>query len=225
MDYYDIHTHDVPPPTEEDEQRRPYILDVYPLGFEDAKDSLSECFFSCGIHPWYSEDAEPQLKFLKEIVNDSRIIAIGEAGYDKLKGPDLKTQQYIFESQIELSEKLQKPLIIHCIKCWEELIQSYKKYAPKQTWIIHGYRGKPELTRQLLNFGFYFSIGDKFNKESISEIPLDHIFCETDDDDITIESVYEELAETLGMPIEDLCGQIENNVKKVFPQLISEKAI
>lgn len=224
MEFYDIHTHDVDVSTEEGEQSHPYVLNVYPLGFEDAKDTSLNCSFSCGVHPWYSENATPQLNFLEEIAGDNRIIFIGEAGYDKLKGPKMAIQTCVFERQIELSERLHKPLVIHCVKAWDELLASYNKYQPKQPWIIHGYRGKPELTRRLLKFGFLFSIGDKFNKDSVKDIPLDRIFCETDVSDIDIELVYESLADALDMSVEVLCDQVEQNVVKYFPQLIAVNA-
>jgi len=220
MDLYDIHTHDSAS-TDEGEPSHPYILNVYPLGFEDAKDASLGCSFSCGVHPWYSENAEPQLKFLSEIASDYRIIAIGEAGYDRLKGPDQSVQRIVFERQIELSEQLHKPLIIHCVKAWDELLASYKKYHPKQPWIIHGYRGKPELTKQLLDHGFMFAIGDKFNKESVRLIPLHSLFCETDVYDVSISSVYEGVADALGIDVENLAESIEKNVSKIFPQLIA----
>jgi TatD DNase family protein len=219
MDLYDIHTHDVPESNSDDEgpsQNNNYILNVYPLGFEYAKDSDACPWFSCGVHPWYSEDAEPQIKFLKEIASDPRIVAIGEAGYDKLKGPDLQIQKQIFEQQVELSEQLHKPLIIHCTKAWDELLASHKKYKPKQPWILHGYRGKPELTKQLLNHGFYFSIGEKFNVESLKKIPLERLFCETDVTDIPISEIYDKIADGLQIPIENLASHIEENVRKIF---------
>jgi Mg-dependent DNase len=225
MDLYDIHTHDaLTSESDDDVPKRniTYILNVYPLGFEYAKDS-DECnWFSCGVHPWYSEDAEPQLKFLKEVASDKRIVAIGEAGFDKLKGPSLDIQQKVFEQQIELSEQLQKPLIIHCVKSWDRLLQLHKKCNPKQTWIMHGYRGKPDLTRQLLAHGFMFSVSDKYNKDTLKLIPLDRLFCETDVSDISIEAVYEDVALSLDMPTEVLASHIQRNVKRIFP-LIQEK--
>lgn len=219
MDLYNIHTHDVPPSSQDDDGPKQHIisiLNVYPLEFEYAKDAIGNNYFSCGVHPWYSEDAQPQIEFLKEIISDQSIVAVGEAGYDKLKGPDLITQKEIFEQQIILSEKLQKPLIIHCTKAWDELLASHKKMQPKQAWIIHGYRGKPQLTKQLLKLGFYFSIGERFNQESLKLIPLNRIFCETDVHEIAINTVYEEVANILEIGINDLCLQIEENVKNIF---------
>lgn len=220
MDIYDIHTHDVLTADSDDDVPRrevTYILNVYPLGFEYAKDS-DECdWFSCGVHPWYSEDAQPQLKFLKEIAGDPRIVAIGEAGMDKLKGPDLAIQQMVFEEQIQLSEQLEKPLIIHCVKAWDQLFRIHKKYNPRQPWIIHGYRGKPEQVGQLLAQGFYISVGEKFNAETIKEIPIDRLFCETDTSDVGICEVYDKVAGSLEIPVETLTLRIAENIRKVFP--------
>lgn len=223
MDLYDIHTHDPLTSDSDDDvpkQNITYILNVYPLGFEYAKDS-DECdWFSCGVHPWYSEDVQPQLKFLKEIAGDSRIVAIGETGLDKLRGPELSIQQAVFEQQIELSEQLQKPLIIHCVKAWEELLALKKKHNPRQAWIIHGYRGKTELTHQLVLHGFMFSIGDKLNTDALRTIPLDRLFCETDESDMSIESVYKKVAEALDVDMETLADQIGQNVLKTFPLVV-----
>lgn len=223
MDLYDIHTHDAPSPNSDDDeslrQNISYIVNVYPLGFEYAKDNENYPWFSCGVHPWYSEDAEPQLKFLKEIAGDPRIVAIGEAGLDKLKGPDLKIQQPIFEQQVQLSEQLQKPLIIHCVKAWEELLHIKKLYKPRQPWIIHGYKGKVELAKQLLSHGFLLSINERFNDDAIREIPLDRLFCETDISETSIEDIYSEVAKALNISVEVLALQIAENVKRTFPLL------
>ncbi|OJU54173.1 MAG: hypothetical protein BGN96_13590, partial [Bacteroidales bacterium 45-6] len=179
------------------------------------------CFFTCGIHPWHSEDAEAQLLYLEEIASNKHIVAIGEAGLDKLKGPELGIQRQVFERHILLSEKLKKPLIIHCVKAWEDLIALYKHYRPAQPWIIHGFRGKPELTRQLVKLGFKFTIGAKFRPEGLQLIPLDAMFCETDESELSIQEVYEAVAEALKLDLEDFAAVIAQNVKSVFPDLSS----
>jgi TatD DNase family protein len=220
MDFYDVHTHDAPLSADEGEESHPSIMNVYPLGFEDVKDTALNCYFSCGVHPWYSENAEPQLNFLEEIAGDHRIIALGEAGYDKLKGPGLSVQRVVFERQIELSEQLRKPLIIHCVKAWDELFASKKKFNPVQPWILHGYRGNRELTQKLSAHGFLFSVSEKFSRDFVREIPLDALFCETDIWDLTIEEVYADVAEAIETPTEELAAQIKKNVARVFPKLL-----
>ncbi len=220
MDLYDIHTYNLVS-DDSDDPYHSYILNVFPLGYEDAVGSYPKCFFTCGIHPWHSEDAEAQLLYLEEIASNKHIVAIGEAGLDKLKGPELGIQRQVFERHILLSEKLKKPLIIHCVKAWEDLIALYKHYRPAQPWIIHGFRGKPELTRQLVKLGFKFTIGAKFRPEGLQLIPLDAMFCETDESELSIQEVYEAVAEALKLDLEDFAAVIAQNVKSVFPDLSS----
>ena len=218
MELYDIHTHQILLEDTDD----PYhscILDVYPLEFEVAKESFTRHAFSCGIHPWYSEDSENQLIYLKEIVSDPRIVAIGEAGLDKLKGPSYDIQIPVFKEHITLSEKLNKPLIIHCVKAWEELIQIRQECNPTQPWIIHGYRGKPELTKRLINEGFLFSVGEDINVESMELIPVESLFCETDEDEMDIRDVYAQAAQAQNMELEEFAEKIAENVHRIFPTL------
>lgn len=218
MELYDVHTHQILLEDTDD----PYhscILDVYPLEFEVAKETIGRHAFSCGIHPWYSEDSENQMIYLKEIVGDERIVAIGETGLDKLKGPSYDIQIPVFEEHIVLSEKLKKPLIIHCVKAWEELLRVHAKAQPSQPWILHGYRGKPELTKRLVAEGFYFSVGDEINVESMELIPIERLFCETDEDVMDIRDVYAQAAQAVNLELEDFAEKVRDNVHRVFPTL------
>ncbi|PLB85326.1 hypothetical protein C0T31_11465 [Dysgonamonadaceae bacterium] len=218
MELYDVHTHQVFLEDNDD----PYhscILDVYPLEFEVAKESYHRHAFSCGIHPWYSEDSDFQMQYLTEIATDPRIVAIGETGIDKLKGPSYDIQIPVFKKHIALSESLKKPLIIHCVKAWDELIRVRQQSQPSQPWIIHGYRSNPELTKRLIKEGFMFSVGDKINIESLALIPLDSLFCETDEDEMNIRDVYMQAALALNMNLEDFANRIAQNVHRIFPTL------
>ena len=218
MELYDIHTHQILLEDNDD----PYhscILDVYPLEFEVAKVSYKRHSFSCGIHPWYSEDSGSQMKYLTEIAPDPLIIAIGETGLDKIKGPSFDVQIPVFKRHIELSEQLQKPLIIHAVKAWDQLHHIRKECKASQPWIIHGFRGKPQVAQQMSKAGFMFSLGNKFNVDSLEYIPIYSLFCETDEDEMDIRDVYHQIANALNLDIEDFAAQIAQNVHRVFPTL------
>lgn len=218
MEFYDVHTHQIFLEDIDD----PYhscIFDVYPLEFEVAKESYDRHAFSCGIHPWHTEDSDTQMAYLNEIAPNPRIIAIGETGLDRLKGPSFEVQTAVFKKHIALSEKLRKPVIIHCVKAWEELIQVRKETRPTQPWIIHGFRGKPELTKRLIREGFLFSIGDHINVESMQLIPVDSLFCETDEDEMTIREIYLQTSLAINMELEEFAGRIAENVHRIFPAL------
>lgn len=205
MHYYNIHTH-----KRRDEEIS--ILNIYPMEFEENLDGS----FSCGVHPWYSDDYDAQLDVLSSIVRNQNVIAVGEAGYDSLKGASLDVQQKVFERQIELSEDCQKPMIIHCVKAWDYLLKSHKKYEPKQAWIVHGYRGGVEQMKQLLARGIMFSVGAYFNHDFIKQVPLESLFLETDDSDTLIQDIYSSVADIRGVSLETLVETVESNVKRVF---------
>jgi len=97
MEFYDVHTHQIFLEDNDD----PYhscIFDVYPLEFEVAKESHNRHAFSCGIHPWYSEDSDTQMAYLNEIASHPSIVAIGETGLDRLKGPSFDVQIPVFKN-------------------------------------------------------------------------------------------------------------------------------
>ena len=212
--FYDIHTHRANPQNNDDCTR---IINVDVLQFEKTKALCEHSVFSCGIHPWDSENSEAQMAHLMKIASNSRIVAIGETGLDKQRGTLLDTQLSVFKKQIELSENLHKPLIIHCVKAWNELINVRRETKPAQPWIIHGYRGKPELTKQLVNEGFLFSIGSKINALSLPLIPLDLLFCETDEREMDIREIYLQIAKAVNIDIREFVVIIEKNVRGVFP--------
>ena len=113
--------------------------------------------------------------------NDN-IVAIGECGIDMLRGANKELQEYAFRRQIELSEKLKLPLIIHMVKTSADIIRLKKELKPEQLWVIHGFRGKPELARQLTQHGIGLSFGKLYNKQSFDIVDENLKFHETDED-------------------------------------------
>ena len=110
-------------------------------------------------------------------------------------------------------------MIIHCVKAWEELIKIRHETDPSQPWIIHGFRGKPELAKRLIREGFLFSVGEKINIDSLPLIPINSLFCETDEDDVDIRDIYQQAAHSLNMRLEAFADEIAKNVRRVFPTL------
>lgn len=204
MTLYNIHTH-------RRQDGETSILNVSPVDYTKTDRGL----VSCGVHPWYVEDNE-SYDLLEKIVAHPNVVAIGETGYDSLRGVLLDVQKTNFEKHIELSEKYEKPLIIHCVKAWDQLLASHKKWNPKQVWIIHGFRGKPQLMEQLKARGFMFSIGERFNEDAVCQIPMELLFCETDDSVLTIDEVYNLVATVRNADIGDFANSIEANFRRIF---------
>lgn len=157
-------------------------------------------YYSIGIHPWSTENMteEDITKAVKNIEinsNKDRIIAIGECGFDKIKGASKELQEDIFRKLVDISEKCKKPLIIHAVKSNEDIIRLKKELKPKQLWIIHGFRGKKETAIQLIKNGIALSLGQYFNKQAVKEIPLDMLFIETDESNLSIEDIKTKIEE------------------------------
>lgn len=142
------------------------------INYDPAVDSYlmhPDKFYSVGIHPWNTNIVNDMvLSKLSALASENNVLAIGEAGIDKLKGGDIDSQISLFEYHILLSESIKKPIIIHCVKAIDEIIQLHKKFSPSQMWIYHGFRGKPQLARQLIDNGLYLSFGKIYNDDSLS---------------------------------------------------------
>ena len=145
---------------------------------------MGDAWYSVGIHPWNTAEAnENNLHQIAILAQDPRVAAIGECGIDKLKGAQISKQEHLFIAQAKIAETVGKPIIIHCVKAWDTIIRLKKQLSPSVPWIIHGFRGKKELARQLVLAGFYISIGSKYNPEAIAEIPPQRLLHETDTDE------------------------------------------
>lgn len=165
-----IHTHTGP-------LRPDAVLCVDPVDTDELPHG--EGLLSVGIHPWNAALADDDAWHRLEIwCQDSRVVAIGEAGLDKARGPELDIQLETFRRQANLAERLNIPLIIHCVRAYD-LLLGIKRPKGSQ-WIIHGFRGKPELARQLLDAGIDLSFGRLYNPETFASIPSHRRYHETD---------------------------------------------
>lgn len=204
MNILDIHTH---------HNKAEAIINCTPNTFHPT----NGYFYSVGIHPWdISKDYQKEWNLLQEITVNPQVIAIGEAGLDKLINTDIKLQQKLFELQINLSEQLNKPLIIHAVRTSNELILLKKRFKPAMPWIIHGFRGNKNIATQLLEYDFYLSFGEKYQAEALTETPLNRMFIETDESGIDIHTLYNQVAYNLSLPENQFMKQIQQNIKEVF---------
>ncbi len=175
--------------------------------------------YSIGIHPFnYKQDFKKDLDLQEAMLQNKNIVAIGETGFDNKSKVSLDLQKQIFNAHIQLSEKYEKPLIIHCVKYYNDLIQIKKKYKPKQQWIIHGFRSKIGIAKDLIRHGFYFSINEQVLKEKavslLKIIGLEKLFLETDDNETEIINIYNFVSCLFEIDLHGLKQQIEENLIK-----------
>ena len=192
------------------------LFNICPEKFTKLSAYGNSCF-SAGIHPWHIDSAvEEKIKILKQIVSNTAVLAIGETGLDRLCNVDFNIQKEIFNRHVVIAKETGKPLIIHCVRAWEEVRQILKESQIDVPVIFHGFRGKPQLAKELTNAGFYLSFGNLFNKKSLEATPLNRIFMETDDKDFAIEEVYRLVAEVKGVSVEKLVEVVWKEFREIF---------
>lgn len=216
MIFFNIHTHKPSHQTEVLE-----IVNQYPQEFDS---SLSN--YSIGIHPWYivEDRIESDLQVIGNKLQENNCLAIGECGLDKRVSTSMALQLMVFEKQLALAEKFQKPVILHCVAAFQELIAIKKKLKLTVPMIIHGFSKNIEVANQLVQNGFYLSFGKYllFNKELelvFNSIPNDRLFLETDTIEQDIREVYELAAKYKNIEVEEMKAIIKTNFNTVFNRI------
>ena len=207
-DYPDIHTHR---DMETDGFR---IINCSP----DAFAPRPEHRYSVGVHPWSLRNDVPQEVWerLQAAVAHPQVLAVGEAGLDKLADAPMTLQETAFIHQAKIADAAGKPLVVHLVKATESLLRLKKELKPRVPWIIHGFRGKAQLAGELLRHGFYLSFGAKFQAEAVRAVPLSRLFIETDESHAPVAGIYEKVASVRQIPLADLCEAVRINVQSVF---------
>lgn len=179
--------------------------------------------FSVGIHPWFlkKETLEIELVLLEEKLQHPNCFAVGECGLDKTIDVDFDFQKEVFIHQIHLSEKYHKPMIIHCVRAFQEIIELKKQFSPKQTWILHGFQKNKQLAESLVFNGIFLSFGEAVLSKSdlqkvILDFPLDYLLTETDNSEVSIALIYQKIAAIKNIEIGAFKEKIQVNLNTIF---------
>lgn len=213
MQFYNLHTHKF--------TNNPVIFELvnqYPWEFDATIPQ-----YSIGIHPWYINEnrLETDLQIIEEKLKLPECFALGECGLDKRIEVSMSLQMEVFEKQIAMAEKYQKPLVLHLVAAFDELIEVKKRLNISVPMIIHGFSKSEQLAKQLIDNGFYLSFGKYLLRNPELEavfksIPNDRFFLETDTIDETLEEVYKIAASYKNVTVEALQKQVEVNWKRVL---------
>lgn len=215
--YIDIHTHH---PIKE-----PQVFKLPNVIF--GKENVLKSSCSIGIHPWYlPEQLDNSLAALYSEAAQSDVLAIGECGLDKVCDTEWSLQVYVFEKQIQLANDLQKPLIIHCVRAYQEIMQILKEKKVNVPVIFHGFNKKYELGDSILKKGYYLSLGKSIlngtQDELIQKADVTKIFLETDDKSTNIVDIYTYFCAARKISLEQLQNQLFQNFINVFRYRIEE---
>jgi len=215
MHCWDFHTH-----------RQGQLHSIFQAGKAILAKGIS---VSMGIHPWdLASNWETGFEKIKrKAAQNPCVLAIGEAGFDRLKGPEIQLQKDAFYAQTRAAAELGIPLILHCVKSYDLLLEYLKSAKNPPCIIWHGWNQKPELARQLLPFPVFFSFGKHIlhpgsnAAEWLAACPLDRVFFETDDSELKIESIYQAASLILQLPKARLAEQVIANWNAISKRKIS----
>ena len=169
-----------------------------------------------GIHPWHSAtDGIAEVERLAPSAD-----AIGEIGLDFACDIGCETQIWSFRAQLALAERLEKPVVLHCVRAFEEAMKVIGEYRLK-TVIFHGFIGSVEQAQRAVKQGYYISFGERTFRspktiEAMRATPLSQLFVETDESATPIEEIYAKIAELRGISTKDLLAATEENFHKII---------
>lgn len=209
MDFFNFHTHNI-------EETCGIINLTEPAKFQQGKK------YSLGLHPWYCDDTSIyKIPEIEKACEDDAVVLIGETGFDKKSHLNIYNQTKIFEEHVRISERLRKPLIIHCVKQYNHLVEIKKFYKPAQPWILHGFTGKLSNLDILLKSDIYLSVSynllvdDKKSEKFFEIVPRDRLFFETDDARFPVENVYKSASRWLKAPLDEVCQFVNENISRI----------
>ena len=213
MKFFNLHTHKFTNNTTVLE-----LVNQYPWEFNDEIP-----YYSIGIHPWHINENRLQLdlKIIEEKLQLKECLALGECGLDKRIEIPLETQIAVFEKQIVLAEKYQKPLVLHLVSAYQEVIEIKNRLKISVPIVVHGFSKNEQVANDLIKNGFYISFGkylilNQEMEQVFKSIPNDRFFLETDTINESLEEVYQVAAKYKNIKIEDVIEIVNSNFNIVF---------
>ena len=167
-----------------------------------------------GVHP---SDAEQGLPLPDFTTADM----IGETGLDFARDIDREKQEVLFRSHLAEAERLQKPVVVHSVKAFEEVMRILAEYRICGV-LLHGFIGSVEQAKRAFDRGYFLSFGSRSLRsprtvEVIRQAPIGQIFVESDDDpECDIVALYNEVAELRHTTTDELRNELIKNYKRLI---------
>lgn len=192
------------------------------------EDPCTDQPFTMGVHPWNlnSRPLDSDFARVEKFAVHPKLIAVGETGLDRAIGTSFEIQKNWFLAHLNLAEQVKKPVIIHCVRAYSDLLQIRKNGRFHQPWIIHGFNENSRIVRDLVLAGCYLSVGPQILREAskvtsaLPAIPSERLFFETDDSDAGIRTVYQQASKITGQPVGVLKEITLANYRTVFKETL-----
>ena len=215
-----------------------YDLKTSKLAIKLAEE-FENVYAAVGFHPTeIKEYSDKEYEWLEDACKHSKVVAIGEIGYDFHWDTTTPEEQEVsFKRQIEIAKRVGKPLIIHSRDAMKKTFDTLlETNAFSIGGVMHSYSGSVEMAKEFVKRGFYLGIGGpvtflnaKDPKAVVNEIDLKHIITETDSPYLTphpyrgkmnspkyIPLIAEKIMELKQIDYDTLQKQVMENVKNLF---------
>ena len=195
-------------------------------------------YATVGVHPHDAKDfGEKTLEIFRELASHSKVVALGEMGLDYYRNLSPSTlQKSAFERQLDLSEELNLPVVIHNREAYHDILPILKARNGRIRGVMHCFSGDVDIMRQTVDLGFYIGIGGpvtyrKTNDlQSVArEVPADHLLVETDcpwlapqfrrgkrNEPAYVRSTAEKIAELRGVSLDEIAEITTRNFERLF---------
>jgi TatD DNase family protein len=194
------------------------VVNQYPWEFDALIPN-----YSIGIHPWYIDEKrlESDLACITEKLQLAPCLALGECGLDKRIDIPMALQISVFKKQLDIVKQTKKPIVLHCVAAFDEMIAIKKEMKLENPMIIHGFSKNEQVAQLLLNNGFYLSFGKYLlrNPEMEKVVKFaseNQILLETDTIEESIYEVYEKAASVKGISLAKMKAIVFDNFSRIF---------
>ena len=203
-------------------------LETSRMAKEKAK-IFSDVWSTAGVHP---HEARKGIEGIKDLLKDSNVVAVGEAGLDyHYDHSPREDQNRVFAEHIEMAHTSNLPLVIHTREAWEETFKILDSEGVPESTVFHCFTGGKDEAKECLKRGAYLSFSgiitfkkSELLREAASECPLDRAMIETDspyltpvpfrgkkNDPANVVLVGKELANLQDKPLEEIASATTQN--------------
>ena len=201
------------------------IAQEYPFIYATVGISPNDCL----------ETADADLNEIEALLQNPCVVALGEIGLDYYwEDVPHDKQKDIFQKQIDIAKKHDKPIVIHARDAYEDTYRILKQAAHRG--IMHCYSGSVEMAKRYIEIGFEISLAGpvtfknaRVPKEVATVIGIDHLMIETDcpylaphpfrgklNEPANVVYIAQEIAKLKNMEIEDVARITTFNAKRMF---------
>lgn len=202
----------------------------------DLAQKYDYLYFAAGLHPENLQGASlDDLELIEKFAENKKCVAIGEIGLDYYwMASSKETQKEFFKAQIELSKRLDLPIIVHDRDAHGDTLEILKETKPKG--VVHCFSGSREMAREIIKLGMYIGLNGvvtfknaRKSLEIVREIPIEQLVLETDcpylaptpmrgkrNDSSLIKFIAEKIGEVLQTDAQEILDITHNNAKRLY---------